>query len=655
MTSLTSRVSNRLRRELRQRTTFLRNPLTASVVGCGQIAGRHIEGYLESGLVQVRAVSDISAVALAKANDQWPMVSTYRNLTQMLGEIRPDVVSICTWPQHHADLVDVVANAGVKGILCEKPIALRMDHINRMIEVCNEQGVKLGVGHQYRFHPVFVQARTLVQKHRIGQVQRVTGRIRGSVANNGPHLADTVRFLLDDIDAEEVSSRCERTLGLVERGIPCEESAVSQVVFDGGIECELFTGEKDGRAFEISIFGSGGTITVTPDSIELDGRNEPFSRVDTAKQGRRRQFREFVDWVRGRSDSYAADGNAARASAEMCLAFYESARLGETVKLPLANDGDVIHDLYPSDVDEPPSSSEDLPIDGRPTASRMAMDGGRRALSSWPQNRPAIGIAEIKNLVNVILSGNLNSNGGKMVLDCEQKIAAMYGAEDAVASSSGTAALHVALAAINPEPLDEVITTPLTDMGSVIPILACNCVPVFADVDPQTGNLTAESIRAKITSRTKAVILVHLFGLPADLDEILAVTREAGVALIEDCSQAHFAEYKGTKVGTFGDFGCFSLQQSKQITCGDGGLTLVNDPDLAQRARLFVDKGWDRKSASRLHPILRDELSNDGITGGSRAGTIGEAAPTGCRTANCSRAVVFTAIGHAWNQDAWHE
>ena len=117
----------------------------------------------------------------------------------------------------------------------------------------------------------------------------------------------------------------------------------------------------------------------------------------------------------------------------------------------------------------------------------------------------------------------------------------------------------------------------------------------------RTGNLTADTIRAKITPRTKAVVLVHLFGLPADMPPIVKLLHEHGIALVEDCAQAHLAVSGGRKVGTFGDFGCFSLQQSKQITCGDGGVTIVNRPELAQRARLFGDKGWDRSAGTRAH------------------------------------------------------
>ena len=222
----------------------------------------------------------------------------------------------------------------------------------------------------------------------------------------------------------------------------------------------------------------------------------------------------------------------------------------------------------------------------------------------WFSPKPNIGAAELAGLARVIHSRYLNSVDGREVPALEREFAAAYG-------SPGRRRIHVrhgvdprGTRRHQPDPCDEIVTTPLTDMGSVIPILACNCIPVFADVDPRTGNLTAETIASKLTQRTRAVVLVHLFGRPADLAPIRDLLDRHGIALIEDCSQAHFAEYAGKKVGTWGDLGCFSLQQSKQMTCGDGGITLVNRDDLAGRARLFVDKGWDRAGGIRAYPFL---------------------------------------------------
>lgn len=207
-------------------------------------------------------------------------------------------------------------------------------------------------------------------------------------------------------------------------------------------------------------------------------------------------------------------------------------------------------------------------------------------------NGRTLGQEELDAVARVLRSGMLNSVWGTEVRALEREMADLHGVSHAVAASSGTAALHLAVAAIAPDPGDEIITSPISDFGTVAPILAQNAVPVFADVDPYTGNLDPASVAAAIGPRTRAILAVHLFGAAVDLR---AVAADAGVPLIEDCAQAWLAHYPdGTLVGTAGAVGCFSLQQWKHITCGDGGLAITEDPVLARRMRLFADKGWPR-------------------------------------------------------------
>jgi len=205
-----------------------------------------------------------------------------------------------------------------------------------------------------------------------------------------------------------------------------------------------------------------------------------------------------------------------------------------------------------------------------------------------------IGKEELALLEEVIESGALCRNNGTMVVDFEKEFASLYGVKHCQASTSGTAAIHIALGALDVGPGDEVITTPITDMGSVIPILAQNAIPIFADLDPNTYTLDPADVRKKITDRTKAIIVVHLFGNGADMDVLAAIAEEHDIALVEDCCQAYLTEHRGRKVGTIGSIGCFSLQQSKHITAGDGGMTITNNDKLAERAALFADKGWPR-------------------------------------------------------------
>jgi dTDP-4-amino-4,6-dideoxygalactose transaminase len=203
-----------------------------------------------------------------------------------------------------------------------------------------------------------------------------------------------------------------------------------------------------------------------------------------------------------------------------------------------------------------------------------------------------LGEEEIALLSEVIRTGTLTSTKGNFVKTLEKEFAASVGAAHAVAASSGSTAIHAAISAIDPEPGDEIVTTSITDMGALTPILYQGAIPVFVDVDPRTCNVTAESIEAAIGPKTKAVVVTHLFGNPCDMTGIMAVANERGLPVIEDCAQAFGATWEGKPVGTFGALGCFSLQQGKHITTGEGGIVVANDAALARRAYLFVNKAW---------------------------------------------------------------
>jgi len=203
-----------------------------------------------------------------------------------------------------------------------------------------------------------------------------------------------------------------------------------------------------------------------------------------------------------------------------------------------------------------------------------------------------LGDEEIALLTAAIRSGTLTSTKGAFVKQLETRWAAICGVQHAHACSHGSAAIHCAIAAIDPEPGDEIVTTPITDMGALTPILYQGAIPVFADVDPLTCNVTPESIEGALSERTRAVIVTHLFGNPCDMTRIVKLCRERGIAVIEDCAQSFLARHTGRPVGTLGDIGAFSLQQGKHITTGEGGLVITNNADYARRMFLFINKAW---------------------------------------------------------------
>jgi len=215
-----------------------------------------------------------------------------------------------------------------------------------------------------------------------------------------------------------------------------------------------------------------------------------------------------------------------------------------------------------------------------------------------------LGAEEIESVSRAIRSGTLTSTKGSFTKGFESRFAALHGVRHAHACSSGTASVHTAIAAIDPEPGDEIITTPITDMGGLTPILYQSAIPVFADVDSRTCNVTAETISERLSPRTKAIIVTHLFGNPCEMSEIRALASERGVPIIEDCAQAFLAKCEERPVGTLGSLGCFSLQQGKHITTGEGGIVLTNDEALARRSFLFINKAWGYGDTKPDHYFL---------------------------------------------------
>jgi dTDP-4-amino-4,6-dideoxygalactose transaminase len=215
-----------------------------------------------------------------------------------------------------------------------------------------------------------------------------------------------------------------------------------------------------------------------------------------------------------------------------------------------------------------------------------------------------LGSEELALLAEAIKSAMLFSPKGRFVKELEARFAEALGARHAFACSSGTAAVHVAVAAVDPEPGDEIITTPITDMGALAPILYQCAIPVFADVDPTTCNVTAETIAARLSPKTKAIIVTHLFGNPCNMTEIMSLADSRSIPVIEDAAQAFGAEHRGHRAGTIGAIGCFSLQQGKHITTGEGGLVATSDPALARRSFLYINKAWGYGDKNPDHYFL---------------------------------------------------
>lgn len=222
------------------------------------------------------------------------------------------------------------------------------------------------------------------------------------------------------------------------------------------------------------------------------------------------------------------------------------------------------------------------------------------AFSPWP----CFTKEDVEAIQRVLLSNKVNYWTGSECREFEKEFAAWCGANYAVALSNGTLALDVALKALNIGPGDEVIVTPRTFIASVSCVVNAGAAPVFADVDINTGNITADSIAKVLTKKTKAVICVHLAGWPCDMDQIMALAKEHHLKVIEDCAQAHGAKYKGRSVGSIGDIGAWSFCQDKIMTTGgEGGMVTTNDEQLWRNMWSFKDHGKSYEAVyERQHP-----------------------------------------------------
>ncbi|MEQ1671703.1 MAG: DegT/DnrJ/EryC1/StrS family aminotransferase, partial [Hyphomicrobium sp.] len=224
--------------------------------------------------------------------------------------------------------------------------------------------------------------------------------------------------------------------------------------------------------------------------------------------------------------------------------------------------------------------------------TRLAIDGGTPVRTAPFGPWWIIGDEERQQIADVMDQAATKWRSRFKLNEFTRAIGLRYGFRHVFATSCGTGALHAAVAAINPDPGDEIITTAVTDIGTLAAILQCNALPVFADWDAATLNMDPADIERRITDRTRAILVVHLFGNPCDMSPIMEIAKRHSLPVIEDCAQAHLAEYRGQKIGTLGDIACFSLGL-KTLSTDQGGLVATNDRPLAERASGFLIKGTD--------------------------------------------------------------
>lgn len=247
--------------------------------------------------------------------------------------------------------------------------------------------------------------------------------------------------------------------------------------------------------------------------------------------------------------------------------------------------------------------------------SKLAINGGAAArTASWPR-WPQWDEREKARVLAVLDSGEWGGFN-ELVHEFEQTFAKRHQAKHCITAVNGTISLEVALRVLGVGPGDEVIVPPYTFIATANAVRLVGATPVFADIEPDTYNLDVEQVEKAISKRTKAVIPVHFAGLPVDMDELMLVAREHELAILEDAAHAHGSSWHGQPMGAHGDIGSFSLQQSKNLTAGEGGILLTNDDELALKLWSFANQGRSPAGAWYEHGMLGSNLRMTGWQAG---------------------------------------
>src|SRR6476620_5021135 len=228
---------------------------------------------------------------------------------------------------------------------------------------------------------------------------------------------------------------------------------------------------------------------------------------------------------------------------------------------------------------------------------KPALLGGPRVLTERFPTWPVSDKLEEQALIETLRSSMWYRGSGQQTKKFEEAFRNLTGSRHCLATANGTSALYVALNALGVEPGDEVIVPPYTFIATINVVLRQHALPVFVDTDINTFQIDAKKIEAAISPLTKAIMPVHLGGSACDLDKILSVSRKHGIPVIEDACQAHLAEWRDRKVGTYGKAGCFSFQASKNLTSGEGGAILTEDDDLIERCYRFHNNSRGRQNS----------------------------------------------------------
>lgn len=312
-----------------------------AIIGCGGIARAHMGAYKEVPQTEVVAGADLSEEALKKFGEEVGITALYQDYRQMMKEVNPDIVSICTYPVHRREItVNVARYPSVKAIYCEKPMCMNLAEAEDMVNTCKERGVVLIVGHQRRYEGRYMAAKGAVKAGAIGQLIRIEAGCPGwDIFEWGTHWLDMFRYYVDDVPARWVLAQIDRRRDWIAYGHRLETECIAQIGFENGVRAVLECGDHITGTFYNRLIGTDGLIEVNaPDrpALQIFNREGYHTPEVDSENPFKRTVQALIETIETGSH-HELNGESALQGFELIMAIYESARTGKMVELPLQN------------------------------------------------------------------------------------------------------------------------------------------------------------------------------------------------------------------------------------------------------------------------------------------------------------------------------
>jgi len=313
------------------------------IVGCGNIARSHANAYKKITNVEIITAAELDKDRREKFAEDFALSTSYEDYTEMLEEENLDIVSVCTWPKTHCDATCKAAYSGVKGIMSEKPMAVNLKEADQMLEVCEQNGVRLAIGHQHRFDAQLVKARDLINERAIGDLTLLWGHCSLDLMNNGSHVVDMINFLNNDEKADWVMGQIDRRHKREGRGnhpdMYVEDTAVGRICYKNGVRATVELGEFAPQAWQFHIIGTDGIIDVNlpggPPIRLMSGNTSGWTIPEIQPcDSRKAEMVELIAAIEEERE-HISSGKIGRNSLEIIMSIFASSRSRSLINLPL--------------------------------------------------------------------------------------------------------------------------------------------------------------------------------------------------------------------------------------------------------------------------------------------------------------------------------